>query len=682
MDARAESLAIKRLRYFARFCFVWGAIVLLRLIDLQVFSHDEYRRLAQNQQERDIYVRAPRGVIFDRNGQELAMSVSVESVVINPSTVPDAPVAANVLARILHLDERELLAKIEAAVTSRRGFLWVKRKITDEEAQKLRSLNFEWIEFRNESIRSYPKGGLAAHILGGVDHEEKGNGGIEKALEDDLRGKPGLVRTTRDVHKKVFDADVRTEPVPGRNVTLTIDERIQFVAERELADAVNNHGASTGSLVAMNPKTGEVLALANYPSFDPNAVPKTKADFESRRDLAVSAPFEPGSVFKVITLSAALDSTNLTPGTMIDCQHGAMTLFRRVIHDAHPHGMLTVAEVLEKSSNIGAIKIALRIGSDGLYNYVRSMGFGSQTGIGLPGESSGVVRPLRKWIPSSIGSVAMGHEISTTTVQLAQACSIIANGGMLVRPFLVKGKPSREPIRILKPETANKMRAMMKGVVHHPGATGFRRARLVAYGYSAGGKTGSAQIYDYKTRVYTHHYNGSFMGFAPANDPRIVVVVTLNGTKSGDAGFGGVVAAPVFQKVTAAALRFLNVPKDLPDEIEMKPDSSPVESDLAIAELTTANPPEEQIGERDALAAGVPSTAPPPLIGPPPPPVEVAIGPRVPNFRGKTKRAVIEESSELGMSVEFAGTGIARSQEPAPGQILRSGEKIRVVFAR
>lgn len=683
MDARAESLAINRLRHFARFCLLWGGLILFRLVQLQIFDHAEYQRLAQQQQERDLEIRAPRGVIFDRNGQQLAMSVSVDSVCINPQKIPDLIVAAGLLARVLHLDERVLLGKMAEAKTAHRGFLWVKRKASEEEAQKLRSYHLEWVEFRPESTRSYPKGALAAHVLGGVDHEEKGNGGIEKTLDKDLRGEPGIVRTTADVRRNVFDAEVRAEPQAGKNITLTIDERIQYIAESELARAVEEHGASTGSLVAMNPATGEVLALANYPSYDPNVPPKSQKDFEGRRNLAVSAPFEPGSVFKVVTLSAALDSTRLSPDSLFDCQNGAMTLFRRVIHDAHPHGTLSMAQVLEKSSNIGAIKIALKVGNENLHQYVRRLGFGAPTGIGLPGESGGVVRPLRKWIPSSIGSIAMGHEMSATTVQLAQACSVIANGGLLTRPYLVKGTARPEPVRVLKPETAIKMRAMMRGVVHNEGATG-KRARLIEFGYSAGGKTGSAQIYDYKARVYTHRYNGSFMGFAPANNPQIVVVVTLNGTRTGNAGFGGVVAAPVFQKVMSAALRFLGVPKDLPDNVIVEDDDTAPEPDLAIAELTVPNPPEEE-EEGDPAAETVSASAVVPTVGPAPPPAHprpLVTGPKVPDFQGKTLRTVLEQSSALGVRVEFAGSGIARRQYPQPGAVLQPGERIRVLFAR
>lgn len=676
MDPRAEELTLKRLRIFARACFLWALVIIGRLIQLQVVDHDEYRRLALQQQERNVEIRAPRGAILDRNGQPLAMSVPVDSVCINPLRIPDIGVAADILARVLSLDETDLLTRMTTAADNKRGFMWIKRKITSEEAAKLRSYKFEWVEFRTESARYYPKGALAAHVLGGVDHEEKGNGGIEQSLDKDLRGVPGVMRTTADVRQNVFDLKVFSDPQPGTNLTTTIDERIQYIAEQELAKAVKASDGTTGSLIAMDPRTGEILALANYPSYDPNESPKTPGEFKARANLAITAPFEPGSVFKVVTIATGLETTNLRPESQFFCHNGAFTLFRRVIHDAHPYGTLTMADVLAKSSNIGSIKVALAVGNEKLYEYVKKFGFGKPTGLPLPGESGGIVRPLRRWIPSSIGSVAMGHEISTTSIQLAQACSVIANGGFLVHPKLVKSSdrkagPARsEIVPVMKPENAMKMRVMMRGVVEY--GTGRHYAKLK--GYSAAGKTGSAQIYDYENRVYTHRYNASFMGFAPVNNPALVIVVTVNNTRTGTQGFGGIVAAPVFRNVMTAALRYLDIPKDLPDEVdETSDDKMPAESDLADSDLSQPPDLDEQVAMTDGKA---------PVAGPAPPPEMVATGPKTPNFTGKTKREVLSESMALGVRVQMAGSGIARSQAPPPGVALRPGEHVKVVFAR
>jgi cell division protein FtsI (penicillin-binding protein 3) len=667
-------LATQRLRIFARICLGWSLLIVLRLIQLQIIEHEDYAHQAEQQQQREVEIQAARGAILDRNGSALAMSVSVDSVCINPLRVPDLEVAAELLSKILNVDEGALLARMAVAAQNKRGFLWVKRKITPEEARKLRSYKLEWVEFRTESSRYYPKGSLAAHLLGGVDHEERGNAGIEHSLNSDLQGKPGIMTTTADVKRNVFDLKVFTDPQPGSDITLTVDERIQYVAEQELGKAVREHGASTGSLVVMDPKNGDVLALANYPTYDPNVPPKSKQDFEGRKNLGITAPFEPGSVFKVITIAAGLETTRLTPDSTFHCGNGAFTLFRRVIRDAKPHGVLSVSDILAKSSNIGSIKVGLQVGNQRLYEYIRAFGFGQKTGLPIPGESGGVVRRPERWIPSSIGSIAMGHELSTTTMQLARACSVVANGGALVKPRLVIAKNGEripaegEVKRVLKPQTAIKMQLMMRRVVEQGTGKG---ARL--RGYSAGGKTGSAQIYDYAAKVYTHRYNGSFMGFAPARNPAIVVVVTLNNTRSGTRGFGGIVAAPVFAKVASAALRVLDVPKDMPDE-EITDDDQLVDPDLAVADLSI--PPEL---EAEEPAEAVVQTA---AIRPELPPSMVPTGPKAPDFRGKTMRAVLAESAEQGIRIEIAGSGIARAQAPAPGAVLRPGERVRVVFVR
>ncbi|HUS04659.1 MAG TPA: penicillin-binding transpeptidase domain-containing protein [Bryobacteraceae bacterium] len=690
MDARAELLANDRLRILARLSLLWGILILVRLLWLQIYRHDDLRRLAQQQQDRQVEIQAPRGAVFDRNHQHLALSLPVDSVCINPLRIADVPLAAELLAKILDLDANELLGRIAAAVQDHRGFLWVKRKITPEESERLRSYNLEWVEFRTESRRFYPNGQLAAHVLGGVNHEEKGNAGIELSLDKELQGRSGVMRTTSDVKQRVIDLQVFSDPQPGKNLTLSIDERIQYIAERELKKAVIENSCKTGSVVAMNPKTGEIYAMAAYPTYDPNKPPLPGEDVSKRVNLTVSSPFEPGSVFKVVTLSAGLETTRIRPDTMINCGSGRMTLFKRVIHDAHPYSILSMADVLAKSSNIGAIQVGLKVGEENLYEYVRRFGFGRLTGIPLPGESAGMLRKLDKWIPSSIGSIAMGHELSTTTLQLAQACSVVANGGMLVKPRLTlqRQRPGSDPdavenipapVRVLKPETAITMRHMMEGVVLK--GTG-KKAQLE--GYTSGGKTGSAQIYDYHARAYTHKYNASFMGFAPINNPAIVIVVTLNGASK----FGGAVAAPVFHDVAMAALRFLDVQKDLPEGEKPIDDGKTPLDDLAIAELSGPNPPAADTESAPLALAGLTSTqgdlsgqaAGVPAPDPSAPPVPT--GPKVPNFQGKTLRSVLEESSALGVRVEFVGTGIARAQEPPPGALLTAGQPVKVQFAR
>jgi cell division protein FtsI (penicillin-binding protein 3) len=678
-----DPLATRRVHMLVRVAFVWAALIAARLIQLQVVQHSQYTQLARGQQQKLEEIKAPRGAILDRYGQRLAMSLPAESVCVDPLRVPDAAVAADILAKVLNLDSGDLLAKLKSAAEGRRGFLWVKRKITRDEAQRLRDLNLEWIEFRTESQRFYPNRSLAAHVIGSVDFEEDGNGGVEQSLNQELQGHAGELLLTEDVQKRGFESSIQHQPQPGQDVRLTIDSRIQFVAEQELAKMVALHHAKSGSLVAMDPRSGDILAMANVPTFDPNS-PPNPSDIAARENLAVSAPFEPGSVYKVITLSSALETTKLRPESMINCGNGSINLFGRIIHDHKSYASLSMADVLARSSNIGAINIGLQVGDKNLYDYVRKFGFGKKTGLPLPGESSGMVRPLRRWEKTSLGSVAMGHEIGVTALQLAQACGVIASGGLLVKPRLRMDAPNTPPVRVLRPETAITMRGMMEGVVLKPYGTGHKYARLL--GYTSAGKTGTAQIYDYKMRQYTHMYNASFMGFAPVTNPRIVIVVTINGTE-GTAGYGGPTSAPVFREVAAVGLRVMDVPKDLPEMLPEGGDEAD-ENDVAIADLGSSNPP-PLVQAGDAVASDDRPVASANnaldqrvLLARNASMQQDLAGPRVPDFQGKTVRNVIQQAAALGIPVEFTGSGVARAQAPGPGAILPLGSWVRVQFGR
>jgi cell division protein FtsI (penicillin-binding protein 3) len=660
----------RRLIWLAGVVLLWGAAIFWQLISLEVVHHQKYARMARVRQEMPVEIPAPRGTIFDRSGQALAMSVPTESIYVNPLKVPNLEVASELLSLALHMDRVDLYGKMKLAFDNHRGFLWVKRKITFDEGQIIRNLHQDWIEIQSESQRHYPGGTLAAHVLGSVDFEEKGNAGVEKALDQDLRGAPGHVRVLTDAKRRGIDSQSGSDARPGTPLQLTIDERLQFVADAQIAAAVKEHGAASGSVVVMNPNTGDILALSSYPAYDPNEQVASSGLGAGHQNHAIAVPFEPGSVFKVITLSAALETTNLRPESMINCNGGKLTLFGRTIHDSHS-GMWVVpmSEVLAESSNVGAVQVGMRVGEERMYEYMRRFGFGQRTGVPIPGESKGRFRPLSKWSKASLPSVSMGQEVSVTTLQLARAASVIANGGLLVKPRLVWKKagqpvPIEPPVRILKPETAFAMRQMMEGVVLH--GTG-KPAKLS--GYSVGGKTGSAQIYDVVARRYSHNtYNGSFMGFAPLTNPAVVVVVTLNGTH-GQMGFGAYTAAPVFRVVAAEALRILDVPKDLPDD---EPPATLVAKnqnmdDVADADTDSTTPNILEDPEEDDAQPAVDPTA---------------TGPKVPNFRGMTMRAVLAEAAAKGLSVLPDGSGVARIQYPAPGARLHEGERIRVQFVR
>jgi cell division protein FtsI (penicillin-binding protein 3) len=657
----------RRLTWLAVLVLAWGGAIFYKLVSLQVIHHQEYVSQARQHQEVVRQIPAPRGTIFDRNGQPLAMSIPTETVYVNPLKLPDIGVAADILSQFLHLDRVELYGQLKNAYENHRGYQIIKKKITFDEGQHLHNVAFDWIKIQTDSQRHYPNGSLAAHILGGVDFSEHGNGGVEKALDSELRGVPGEERLLTDVKRRGIDSQNASEARPGTPITLTIDERLQFVAERELAAGVAAHNAVSGSIVVMNPNTGDILAMASYPTFDPNTPPITYEDVVHRQNHATSVPFEPGSVFKLVTLSAALETTHLRPETMIDCGRGSITLFGRTIHEAHGgYGTIPMADVLKHSSNVGAIRIGLTVGSANMYDYVKRFGFGERSGVPLPGESRGRLRKLKQWGSTSLASLSMGQEVSVTTLQLARAVSALANGGLLVSPRLVlkrgnKPEAAQPPVRILQAETAITMRQMMEGVVL-PGGTGYPEARLA--GYSVGGKTGSAQIFDFATRHYTHNYNGSFVGLVPLTNPTMVVVVTLNGTH-GTNGYGGRAAAPVFHAVTTEALRLLEVPKDLPDDPPAKvaAKSAAADEDVAIAGL--GDEPNILLDSEDGDE-----------------PAPVVQGPTVPNFKGKSMRDVMAEAASKGLIILPAGSGVARVQYPAAGSALHEGERIRVQFSR
>ncbi len=666
----------------------WALIVIFRLFQLQVLAHDDYVRRATRQQQKVEPIDAPRGSIYDRNGQLLAISSVSHFAVVDPKRIPNKELAAALLARILGLDARKLQLAIETAAQSRRhnGYFVVDQHVNPEQATALKAMDLEWLEIREGSVRTYPQNDVAAHVIGNVDGEGKGAAGIELKLDKELSGTPGLMRVERDGRQTSYASEIVKQPARGKNIGLTIDRELQFVAKEALRDAVIHNHAEHGSVVAMIPATGEILALENYPTYDLNEhlLPGERAN--GREDLAVVAPFEPGSVFKVITLSAALETTNLRPETIINCGNGSIKIFGRVVHDHKSYPALPMEDVLAFSSNIGAIRIGMQVGNKNLYDYIRRFGFGHRTGIELPAEAPGLLRPLKRWQPTSIGSVPMGHEIAVTSVQLAQAGSVIANGGFLVHPHLVAWgqAPGEEPVRtrlpspspaqVLKPETIMTMRMMMRRVVTEPGGTGHH---LHVAGYTIAGKTGTAQIFDYAHHVYTHKYNASFMGFAPLENPAVVVVVTITGT-TGEAGYGGSAAGPVWTRVMSTALRRLGVIRDVPEEIE-----------LLMAKEKAA---EDKLHKKDTDADTVAALSNPPSLdemrqasGQ----VETVVAentgpnaPKVPNFVGKTVKDVMEEAAETGIEVDMLGDGLARAQSPSAGSLLLPGERIQVRFAR
>src|SRR5579864_4090672 len=471
---RREFTVSERLLIVASVLLVCIVAVLGRLGYLQLFRHGDYLAHAARQQQRVIEITPKRGSIYDRNRDPLAMSIPVDSVFAVPVEVGDPVLAAQLLSRVLGIPTEVLEAKLSAA----QSFAWVARKVPPDKKEAVEALNLKGIYFQKENQRIYPKRDLAAHVLGFVDLDEKGLGGIEYELDSQIRGKSEKIVVMADARQRWFDG-VEAQRERGADVVLTLDEQIQYIAERELGTAIAKTHALAGSVVVTNPNNGEILALANWPKFNPNAANESSA--EARMNRAVTALYEPGSTFKLITLAAAFDQRIVRPEEVFDCENGAVYIAGHRIRDHKPFGLLTVSDILAKSSDVGAIKIALRLGAPKFYDYIRAFGFGQLTGVDLPGESKGLVRRLENWSAISIGSISMGQEVGVTPIQLISAVSAIANGGILYKPHVVAelrrdnqvltaegafgNSAPGEPRRVIRPETAATLRRLMEGVV-------------------------------------------------------------------------------------------------------------------------------------------------------------------------------------------------------------------------
>src|SRR6202522_3094517 len=551
-----------RLYFLGGMLLFWCVAICGRLVYLQIFRYGNFVKQAEHQQQRAIPLSAKRGVIYDRAGHELAMSVLVDSAFAVPSEVKDLPTAVSLITRITGEDRNVVLADCR----NHKTFCWVARKADDETIERIKSLNLQGIHFQKEAKRFYPARDLAAQVVGSVGMEDAGQSGIEHEFEDELRGQDGKMLISVDARRQWF-SDVEKQPEPGENLVLTVDKNIQYIAEKELDQAIHDTQAIAGTVIVENPRTGEILALANRPTFNPNLRKQiTPAALTNR---AVSYIYEPGSTFKLVTISAALEEKLTNPDEVFDCQMGSIVYNGMRIRDSRPHGLLPVWGVLAESSDVGAIKIALRLGQDRFYKYIRAYGFGQQTGIELPGETRGLTKPVNRWSKVSIGAISMGQEIGISPMQLAQLVSTIANDGggiarrMVAGPVPASGSPQTvafqpaEGTRVISSLTAAEMREMLQGVVLH--GTG---RKAILEGYSSAGKTGTAQKVDPATGAYSKtKYVASFAGFAPINDPQIAVVVILDSAVG--LHQGGQVSAPVFQRVMQQTLEYLHVPHDV-----------------------------------------------------------------------------------------------------------------------
>lgn len=621
-----------------------------RLAYLQIYRHRELSQLAARQYSRTVVLPANRGAIVDRHGTPLATSSPAESLFAQPRAVGDPVRVASRLAPVIDVPERE----IHAALTGSRSFVWLRRKLPPSVVERVKALREPGLGFVPEPMRLYPNRELAAHVVG-FEGADGGLEGIERTYNADLAGAPGQAVVGRDaLGREVVGPRVLRAPTPGVGVRLTIDTTIQYLAEREIEAAYRRTGAKAAMVVIMDPRNGEVLAVAIRPTFNPN----TFLDVPSRdvlRNRAITDPFEPGSTFKAIMAAAALEEGVIRPDDRVYAENGSITVARATIHDWKKYGWLTFTEVLQNSSNVGSIKVGMSIGSERYYRYMMAFGFGAPTGVGLSGESRGLLRPPARWSALSLPTMSIGQEISVTALQLVAAFGAIANGGTLMQPRVVMATlaPDGSEVRrmapravrqVISPETARTLTGILTRVVE--AGTGHNAA---IPGYDVAGKTGTAQKLDPATRRYSRAPGVlSFIGYAPAEAPRFVMLVMLDEPRNEK--WGSEAAAPIFSAIGREVLRYLDVPAHGVQSVPI----------LAAGEAAAAAP----------LRPAGQAYPGPPLDGPG----------TMPDLRGRSLRLALGALAPLRVGVELAGHGIVLAQVPEPGAAVEPGTTARLTL--
>lgn len=549
-------------------------MVMIRLMIIQGFQNHEWLKRAEQEHEKNISIEAERGTIYDRTGNILALNVDVPSIYAVPTAIRNPAAAARLLSPILKIDSRLLLKKL----SDDKGFVWLQRKIGPEKAQEIEKQHIEGIGFVMESQRFYPKRALFGHLLGFAGLDNRGLEGVELKYDTSLRGEKGWLVVERDAHgKSIFPKGFDyIAPSRGKDLHLTVDEVIQYISERELDRVIEKSHAKGGTVIVMDPWSGEILSMAVRPRFNPNRVGEHHPS--EWRNRAITDVYEPGSTLKIVTASAALEEKVVTPDEMIDCEEGAFFIAGTVIHDHTPVGVVPFRQVVAKSSNIGTAKVAQRLGEERLISYMRAFGFGERLGIDLRGESPGLVRDPKQWSKRSLVSMAMGQEIGVTALQMATAASVVANGGYLMTPHLIKGvdegtkETDLRPVdhksnqraaapqtrrRVISERTAKEMVRILEEVVSKSGTA----EQAAIPGYSVAGKTGTAQKIDPATGRYApDRFVSSFVGFAPAEEPAVTILVIVDEPEG--KGWGGTVAAPVFASIGKEVLHYLKVPPE------------------------------------------------------------------------------------------------------------------------
>ena len=628
------TLQHRRLLQLFAFIAAWGVVVIARLAQVQLVRHEDYVQKAQRQQERTLPLAPVRGSILDARGRILAESVAAVSIYADPQAITNPRATAKALAAVPDLG---LTAKqIEQKLASDGAFVWLARQLPAEVGEAAKKLKLSGLYFLDEHRRTYPRGSLAANVVGYVGVDGEGLAGIEHAFDDRVKGRAGRVTLLRDAKRGMYlvGGEGSNRPIDGDSVALTIDSVVQFIAERALQKTVDKYDAIGGSAIVMNPADGAILAMASYPTFDPNRFREFGPD--AWRNRTIQDMYEPGSTFKIVTASAALEEGLVTPSQILDCNNGEIQIANVVIHEhggAH-YGLMSFEDVMAHSSNVGTIRVGLALGPERFYRYIREFGFGEKTGIELPGETAGKLRRTQHWSQVSNASISIGQEIGVTPLQITTAIASVANGGVRVTPHIIDhvvdpdgniiGRSQHAaPVRVISEKTAAVLNEILKGVVSKGSG---KRAALAEH--VVAGKTGTAQ------KAARGGYSpdrvvASFGGYVPADRPRLVILVVVDDPKG--AQYGGDVAAPAFKDIAEASLRYLGVAPSIPARTV----DAPVP---LLAAFSQQKSPRTDAGVPDVLGLDV--------------------------------RAAVASATAAGFRVRTIGSGVVQSQIPSPGGLM------------
>ncbi|SHM06598.1 stage V sporulation protein D (sporulation-specific penicillin-binding protein) [Caldanaerovirga acetigignens] len=686
--AHGSKIVKKRLVFLLLICFALNIAIVGRVFYIQFVRGDELRSKAKKQWTRDSPVEPKRGTIYDRNMNPLAISASVKSVMASPPDIEDVEKTASLLSPVLNIDKEVLIKTLEEAKKKKRGSIFIKRKITDEEAEAVRTLKLKGIYFTEESKRFYPEKNLASHVLGFTGIDSQGLDGVELIYDKYLRGVPGRIISEKDALSRElpFGLEKYIPPEEGLGLVLTIDKVIQYIAERELEKAIAENDAKKGTIIVMDPKTGEILALANKPDYDPNNYKNYSSSVW--RNSAISDVYEPGSTFKIVTAAAALEEGVVGPDDKFyDPGYVVVSGVRIKCWRAGGHGSQTFAQVIQNSCNPGFVEVASRLGKEKFIKYIKGFGFGDPTGIDLPGEAKGIFNP-NKVGPVELATISFGQGISVTPIQLITAVAAVANDGKMTAPHIAKALVDKEgkilqefkprvTRQVISEDTAKELRNLLESVVEN--GTG---GRAKIEGYKVAGKTGTAEKYaDGK-------YVASFVGFAPADDPQFVVLVIIDEPSTG-IYYGGQIAAPIFQKVMADILKYKGVKPQLSENKQKEVVKVPDVRNLYVEDA-------KQILIKHKLSVRIEGQGLVVYEQVPAPDSEIPAGSTVilkvseaktdknpatvPDLTGRTMREASEILDAVGLKIDIKGSGFAVRQNPPPGAEVEIGTVVQVFF--